>query len=259
VFLSRNIRELALLRNRYEGQTIKSKVYGYFKLSHYDVLYGDISQLIDFSEADRNYCSISISNSIITIKLDNTVKAFGNLNVPYNMYIASLSGIRNEVRDNYNTLKGCIVDTSTYKILEVSSIFKALPEIVYYLDANNQNITPNYSEADYNPGGGSHYSPGPSGWDGWDMTTSLSHTLFIPNEINKIFVGLFADYDGELSIATLAPNLVSINTLSTKGTTANRPVGLPASVPYFDTDLNKLVWYDGNGTTGWIDATGTPV
>jgi len=40
------------------------------------------------------------------------------------------------------------------------------------------------------------------------------------------------------------------------GTTANRPSSPANYEPYFDTDLNKPIWYNG---TDWVDATGTIV
>ena len=54
------------------------------------------------------------------------------------------------------------------------------------------------------------------------------------------------------------------------GPTAKRPVFQGGGVPgfgcmYFDTDLSgpdapgQPIWYNGNGTSGWVDATGTAV
>lgn len=47
-----------------------------------------------------------------------------------------------------------------------------------------------------------------------------------------------------------------IRALQTSGTTAQRPVkGLYVGRPFFDTTLNRPIWYDG---TIWILATGLP-
>lgn len=40
------------------------------------------------------------------------------------------------------------------------------------------------------------------------------------------------------------------------GATASRPTGISTGYQYFDTSLNKPVWYTG---TNWVDATGTTV
>jgi hypothetical protein len=51
----------------------------------------------------------------------------------------------------------------------------------------------------------------------------------------------------------------AINTLSTPsvGTTAARPtVGLQIGQQYFDTTINRPIWWDG---TNWINAAGTVV
>lgn len=40
------------------------------------------------------------------------------------------------------------------------------------------------------------------------------------------------------------------------GDTASRPTGISAGYQYFDTSLNKPIWYTGNN---WVDATGTTV
>ncbi len=40
------------------------------------------------------------------------------------------------------------------------------------------------------------------------------------------------------------------------GTTANRPVAPKINISYFDTDLNKAIWYNG---TEWVDANGTAI
>ncbi|WP_262338484.1 hypothetical protein [Lactiplantibacillus plantarum] len=41
-----------------------------------------------------------------------------------------------------------------------------------------------------------------------------------------------------------------------KGDTSARPTGISAGYQYFDTSLNKPIWYTG---TNWVDATGTTV
>ena len=43
----------------------------------------------------------------------------------------------------------------------------------------------------------------------------------------------------------------------TSGSTANRPSVTELGTPYFDTTLNKPIWY--NGSNQWVDATGTNV
>jgi len=44
------------------------------------------------------------------------------------------------------------------------------------------------------------------------------------------------------------------------GTTANRPtVHLVVGQFYFDTTLGYPIWYNANGSTGWVNATGTVV
>jgi hypothetical protein len=49
----------------------------------------------------------------------------------------------------------------------------------------------------------------------------------------------------------------SIRALQTSGTTANRPVqGLYIGRPYFDTTINRPIWYTG---TNWIRADGVVV
>ena len=58
-------------------------------------------------------------------------------------------------------------------------------------------------------------------------------------------------------------NIINTNfyTLSTVGSTINRPVNSSTSIgqSYFDTTLNIPVWYNSNSSTGWINATGTAV
>lgn len=41
-----------------------------------------------------------------------------------------------------------------------------------------------------------------------------------------------------------------------RGVTCNRPKNVKVGFMYFDTDLNKPIWY---GNAGWIDANGTSV
>lgn len=49
----------------------------------------------------------------------------------------------------------------------------------------------------------------------------------------------------------------SIRALQTSGTTAQRPVqGLYVGRPYFDTTINRPIWYTG---TNWIRADGVVV
>lgn len=43
------------------------------------------------------------------------------------------------------------------------------------------------------------------------------------------------------------------------GTTSQRPSSAPVGCPYFDTTLGVPIWYDGNITTGWCNATGAAV
>ena len=58
-------------------------------------------------------------------------------------------------------------------------------------------------------------------------------------------------------------NTTNINNLQQyilgSGPTASRPTTTTIGAQYFDTDLAKPIWYDGNATTGWVDATGTAV
>lgn len=48
--------------------------------------------------------------------------------------------------------------------------------------------------------------------------------------------------------------------VSRSGSTVSRPTSTAPAMwvgrPYFDTDLNYPIWWDG---TQWVDATGTPV
>lgn len=73
--------------------------------------------------------------------------------------------------------------------------------------------------------------------------------------------GIMVDRDGSplppwYRWLTIAGNVLTA--LTTSGTTAERPVSfLWIGRTYFDTSLNIPVWYDGNGSTGWCDATGT--
>lgn len=56
------------------------------------------------------------------------------------------------------------------------------------------------------------------------------------------------------SRVTLQATLINVGT--------SRPTNLNArdfGFLYFDTTLGKPIWYNGNSTTGWVDATGTPV
>lgn len=55
---------------------------------------------------------------------------------------------------------------------------------------------------------------------------------------------------------TDAYSMVNRKFVTLNGTTANRPTSSLLAQRYFDTDLNKPVWY---GNSGWVDATGTPV
>ncbi|MDP5372523.1 hypothetical protein QU585_10175 [Lactiplantibacillus plantarum] len=58
-----------------------------------------------------------------------------------------------------------------------------------------------------------------------------------------------------LEFAYGTPHEVKVVHLST-GATSNRPTGQVTGYQYFDTTLNKPVWYTG---TAWVDATGTTV
>ena len=58
----------------------------------------------------------------------------------------------------------------------------------------------------------------------------------------------------------LSRNTYSLDT-GVLGTTADRPNNPHIGFCYIDTSLSpaRPIWYDGNNTTGWIDATGTPI
>lgn len=47
-----------------------------------------------------------------------------------------------------------------------------------------------------------------------------------------------------------------ITVLTLSGTTGSRPTVTGIAYPYFDTTLNKPIWWNG---TNWVDATGTTV
>ncbi len=61
--------------------------------------------------------------------------------------------------------------------------------------------------------------------------------------------------DGNKANYTQIANDSNVLHLST-GNTASRPTGISMGYQYFDTSLNKPIWYTGNN---WVDATGTTV
>jgi len=55
-------------------------------------------------------------------------------------------------------------------------------------------------------------------------------------------------------ISTINTNVETITV--GKGTTTERPAGKTVGYQYFDTTLNKPIWYTG---TTWVDSTGATV
>lgn len=77
-----------------------------------------------------------------------------------------------------------------------------------------------------------------------DLSTEVSHTK---NDLNKV-LNEFMDYIKNM-YKQLLPNM-------NIGTTENRPSNVNVGYMYFDTNINKPIWYNG---TKWIDATGANV
>jgi hypothetical protein len=73
------------------------------------------------------------------------------------------------------------------------------------------------------------------GW--WTSVDNLSKSLNLADVPNK-----------DQAVSNLGLRVV--------GNTGARPTGKPAGFQYFDTTLNKPIWYNG---TVWVDATGTTV
>nr|DAG11957.1 MAG TPA: distal tail protein [Bacteriophage sp.] len=71
---------------------------------------------------------------------------------------------------------------------------------------------------------------------------------------DKVISGLIpADYITPIEdIMNQAEAIVHLST----GDTVSRPTGISAGYQYFDTSLNKPIWYTGKN---WVDATGTTV
>lgn len=262
-FLVQNAHNVSFQRCRFEGTTKKSKVLGYLKIDEYEKLYDDLLPLIDVSQAtNKTLTFIPIEGYNFSICLSRERRALNGEYVPYGMILANPNGISNTSRTGYNTMKGCIVDTSSAKIVRVRAL-NNVRFVIQYWDSDNQNITSSYSAKQYAPGG-MYFSDSINGWNSWIATDDANEKVFyIPSEITRIFIGIRTDetevgFTNELTITTLTSVAVTVTRPATKGATSERPVGgLPATVPYFDTTLGKPIWYKGSNV--WIDATGAIV
>ena len=60
----------------------------------------------------------------------------------------------------------------------------------------------------------------------------------------------------DTTYATKAELSAVANKINIAGSTANRPTTAVLGQCYFDTDLNKPIWFNGND---WVDYTGTTI
>lgn len=92
-------------------------------------------------------------------------------------------------------------------------------------------------------------------------STTSSYTAIFPSDDTVGFTinSNLTNVDGEtvdaISLATFEGELNGKADLS-MGATTDRPTGQVTGYQYFDTTLNKPIWYTG---TVWVDATGTTV
>ena len=93
--------------------------------------------------------------------------------------------------------------------------------------------------------------------DDSDVHVALTLRRLIFNDVNNSLSELDFGFDKLRATTSLSDNKQFVS-LDIAGTTAERPQvqHLHVGVQYFDTTLNKPIWWNG---TNWVDATGTSV
>ena len=207
-------------------------------IQHYEL---DNASNLPYSNASSGLSATDVQNAIDELNtglssatlaglVDTTISAPANNDVLlYNgtSWINS-SGIWSSISQNATN----IGDLTTLSTTDQSSLVNAINEVDTNADTNTTNI-------------GNLSLLG---------TTVKSDLVSAVNEVNNNTV---------TNAGNISNNTTDINFLRSfvlgSGTTANRPTSPTVGAQYFDTDLTKPIWYDGNATTGWVDATGTAV
>lgn len=254
--LFRNVTDSQFIGMRQESSPGFAKIIGSFERIYYVPKFTDIHSILnsDFSEATTlsftNYRDIyRLERSIV---IDNSVTVDNKL-VPYSGYVCNTTSLK-EISNKYLTQVGVLLPVGNKKDV-CASIFLNKDARVYIrlLDSNNNNITDKYTSTKI--GYQLEYYPNHKAF----VSTAdvVGHQIHIPSpkgRIAKVFVGCEA---GQGIITTVYSDVVvDTPSILTKGPSSMRPMGLPANVTYFDTDLRMPIWWDGKR---WIDATGKTV
>jgi hypothetical protein len=100
---------------------------------------------------------------------------------------------------------------------------------------------------------------GPATWTnprtGVSYSVSSGGELALAKKIRDDNMTVFGVLDLDRAVSDLQTGMAGKQDIAT-GVTDDRPTDKEAGYMYFDTTINKPIWYTG---TGWVDATGTTV